>query len=118
MRPNKFLEGVVEWLNANNIHFKTAHTGEPIRVRSIRKVKGSNLQIVFQDGVKLLIKGVTILRDLVNAPFDLIIRGLTTLLPKDARQEGAIGSRPIVITLFSLFSLFSVFGLFSLIRLL
>jgi len=115
MSTNKFLASVVQWLDQHNIQFKPIHRDDTVKIRKVRKMKGGNLQVVFEDGVKLVVRGAVIARDIINAPFDLLIRGLNSLLPSPQKTTDV---RPIVITLFSLFSLFSVFGLFSLVRLL
>jgi len=113
-QANHFFRGVVEWLNRNNISFHTYQ--EPsLQIKKIRLTRENTLQVWFQNGMNLLLSGVIALKNIVMAPFDLLINLLNGLAGNRVlnRQSG-----PVVINLFSFLSLFSILGLFSLIHLL
>ena len=115
MDINTFFTHVVNLLNENNIYLQTVYNEKPLKLQSLTKTQGNKLQILFENGVSIIARGIKITRDTVTIPFDLALNALNKFIAKE-RQVNIKETRPVIITLFSLLSLVSLFGIFTLIK--
>jgi hypothetical protein len=115
MRLPAFLQQVVDFLQQRQIYFQAPGSKEPTAIRELSLTRDRTVKVLFANGMSLVVKGMKAVRDTITLPFDVMIQGLSRLLPAERRAEGP---RPIVLKLFSLFSVFSLLGLFSFVKLL